>query len=92
MNEEELIRKLASLARTEKPPRVDVARRVMATLYRSAKQEMTEVRPLAWMAGLSTVAAGLIAVLSYSAWQAATDPLLGIFIDLYWGGLWTSGH
>ena len=85
MKPDDLIENLASSAKAENPPEVDVSLRVMAALYNQAKRRRPKTVPLAWIAGVSAVAAGFMAVLSYAAWQAATDPLLGVFIDLYWG-------
>ena len=76
---------LAARARSETPPRVDVAGRVIAIL--TAEQDrldrMTE-RPLMWLAVLSSAAAIPAAVLAIVAYYTWVDPLFEISQAIAW--------
>jgi hypothetical protein len=85
MKEEKIIRKLATRAKAEDPPRVDVTQQVMETLYARAKVDTFELKPLVWVMGFSSSTATLISVWSVASWQAITDPLLRIIFELSWG-------
>lgn len=76
---------LVTRARSEAPPRVDVAGRVIAIL--TAEQDRLDrisERPLMWLAVFSSAIAAsvtVIAVVSYYLW---TSPLVEIFETISW--------
>lgn len=74
----------AAAARGERPPRIDVAERVRASVnrltYRPAVFALPRMAlqdsPLLMFAGASLVAAALVAVVALPAWEAVQDPLV----------------
>lgn len=66
----------AAAARGERPPRIDVAERVRATVNRLAYRPEWRDSPLLMFAGASLVAAALVAVVALPAWEAVQDPLV----------------
>jgi hypothetical protein len=82
MNEEQRIRRLASRAPAQAPPRVDVADRVMATLRRAEEAPALDARPLAWVAALSAAGAAAVTLLAFSMQASWADVLLAAFTDV----------
>jgi hypothetical protein len=84
MNELDMLRKLAAVARNEPVPPVDVSRSVIARL--SVRQDEWNTS-LAWVAGLSLAAALPALVIAIYVLETWTDPLQEMFFNL--GGLLT---
>jgi hypothetical protein len=76
MTELEILRKLASAARREEVPHVDVCQRVLASIS-TPEDELN--RCLAWIAGLSAAAAVPAAILAFQAVEIMSDPLREFF-------------
>jgi len=76
---------LAARARSETPPRVDVAGRVIAILTAEQNQlaHISE-RPLMWLAVFSSAAAVPAVVLAIVAYYASLDPLFEISQAISW--------
>ena len=72
MNEITILEKLASAARGEEVPEVDVSRKVLAAL---SEPEEDLNRPLAWIAGLSFAAAVPAVLFAFFVLDVRTDPL-----------------
>ena len=87
MKEERIIQKLASMARKESPPQVDVADRVMAILRTRGEGRRTVVDPITWVAAASAAVAIPVSLAAFSvagswgdtlmAWMAALADLAG---------------
>lgn len=84
MSEERRIRELASRARMERAPRVDVADRVMAILRNQQRARAAEDRALAWVAGLSAAVAVPVALAAFATWQTWSDPLMATLVEFTW--------
>ena len=85
MNEEELMKKLASRARLEQPPQLDVADKVMAALYSPTEEERVASNPLAWVAAASAALAIVVAVLAIPALDTWTDIIFAKLNEIPWG-------
>ncbi len=71
MNEEQILKKLASAARGDGPPRIDVAERVLADLAVAGEPRNL----LLWVfTATSAAAASVVAVLALRVWAARQDP------------------
>jgi len=81
MNELEFLKKLSVVAGKEDVPNPDVSRRVIAILR---DREEDSVKPLAWMAALSSAAAIPLAIAAFYALETLTNPLLSVFYALRW--------
>jgi len=81
MNEIEYLEGLASAARREDVPQVDVSGRVTAMLRERVEDS---VRPLAWVASLSFAAALPVAIVAYQILETSMDPLLVVFQMAPW--------
>ena len=85
MKNEHLFQALITRARREEPPSVDVAGRVIATLTAERDRlERISVRPLMWLAALSSavaVPAVILAIVVYNTW---TGPLFEISQAISW--------
>lgn len=73
--------RLAAAARRECPPKVDVARQVVATVESWRRQPSVygawmADSPLLAFAGLSLAAAILVGILALPAWESVQDPLV----------------
>ena len=68
--------RLAAVARSEQPPRIDVAEQVRATVDRLAYRPAWQESPLLMFAGASLVAAALVAAVALPAWESVQDPLV----------------
>lgn len=76
---------LAARARSESPPAVDVAGRVISLL--SAEQDRMErmsERPLMWLAAVSSVVAVPVVVAAVVVYNALIDPLFEISQAIAW--------
>ena len=85
MKNENLFEALASRARSESPPAVDVAGRVIARL--SAEQsriERTAEKPLLWLAAASSAFAVSTVVIAIMVYNASTGPLYEISQAIAW--------
>lgn len=76
MTELEILKRLASAARREGVPHVDVSRSVLYSLD-TAEDEFD--RCLAWMAAVSVAAALPVTALAFRTLEALTDPLGDLF-------------
>jgi hypothetical protein len=86
MNKLEQFELLASAARRERVPRLDVTARVLARIRpaearRAGRLPLEEV-PLLAVSGLSVLAATIVVVLAVDAWAPLVDPLAGLFTPL----------
>jgi hypothetical protein len=85
MNLEKRLEALASLARAERPPDVDVSTRVLEILASDHRQTMfVSERPWAWLAAVSSVAAVLAVLFTIVAYNAWADPLSEISQAIAW--------
>jgi len=76
---------LAARARSETPPCVDVAGRVIAVLTaEQSRLDRISERPLMWLAVFSSAAAVPAAVLAVVAYYTWIDPLLEISQAIAW--------
>ena len=75
-NKLEQFERWAAAARGERPPRVDVAERVRATVNRLAYQPAWYDSPWLLFAGASLAAAALVAAVALPAWESVQDPLV----------------
>ncbi len=72
MNEEKLLRKLASAARGDQPPPIDVAEWVMDDLARARRPG----NALLWVfTAASSAAAAIIITAALLVWEARQDPV-----------------
>ncbi len=85
MKDESRFEALTARARSESPPAVDVAGRVIAILAAERERiDRTSERPLMWLAAFSSavaVPAVVAAIVVYNAWA---DPLLEISQAIAW--------
>lgn len=85
MKNEHLFQALITRARSEEPPSVDVAGRVIATLTAERDRlERISDRPLMWLAALSSavaVPAVILAIVVYNTW---VGPLFEISQAISW--------
>lgn len=85
MMDENRFEALTARARSESPPAVDVAGRVIAILAAERKRlDRASERPLMWLAAFSSavaVPAVVAAIVVYNAWA---DPLLEISQAIAW--------
>jgi hypothetical protein len=80
-----LFEALAARARSELPPSVDVAGRVIARLSteQSRREKMTE-KPLLWLAAASSAFAVSAVVIAIMVYNASTGPLYEISQAIAW--------
>ncbi len=85
MKNENRFEELIARARSEAPPRVDVAGRVIAILSaeRDRMERMTE-RPLMWLAAASAAVAVPVVVAAVVVYNASTGPLYEISQAIAW--------
>jgi hypothetical protein len=69
MNETDFIRQLASRARTETHPSLDVSNRVMLALNNLSEQTANNYRPLVFMTGFSVLVAIFTGVMTLATYQ-----------------------
>ncbi len=85
MKNENLFEALAARARSESPPEIDVAGRVIARL--SAEQNRIEQmaeKPLLWLAAASSAFAVSSVVIAIMVYNASTGPLYEISQAIAW--------
>jgi hypothetical protein len=85
MKNESFLRALCARARSDTPPAVDVADRVVARL--SAEQNLIErmaEKPLLWLAAASSAVAVPAVVIAIMVYNAATGPLYEISQAISW--------
>ena len=78
MTEWERFERLATLARRDAAPRLDVAARVLRTI-RAAEAAQTVNLPMLIFSGVSLVAASIGMLLAVQAWSPLSDSLSGMF-------------
>jgi hypothetical protein len=85
MKNENLFEALAARARSESPPAVDVAGRVIARLSteQSRIEKMAE-KPLLWLAAASSAFAVSTVVIAIIVYNASTGPLYEISQAIAW--------
>ncbi len=85
MKNENRFEELIARARSEAPPRVDVAGRVIAILSaeRDRMERITE-RPLMWLAAASSAVAVPVVVAAVVVYNASTGPLYEISQAIAW--------
>jgi hypothetical protein len=85
MKNESLFEALAARARSESPPAVDVAGRVIARLSteQSRIEKMAE-KPLLWLAAASSAFAVSAVVIAIMVYNASTGPLYEISQAIAW--------
>lgn len=72
---------LAARARSESPPPVDVAERVLADLRSTRPRQSTDA--LLWaLGGAAVLAASITILLGYGSYNTLTDPLAGLLEPL----------
>jgi len=81
MNDLEKLLWLASRARREPIPPVDVSARVLARL-RAPVERPASGLPLLAFSGLAAVAASIVLVIALESWSALSDPLAGLLSPL----------
>ena len=85
MRNESLFEALTARARSESPPAVDVAGRVIAILAAECvRVDRTSERPLMWLAAFSSAVAAPAAVAAIVVYNAWADPLLEISRAIAW--------
>ena len=83
MKEERIIQELASLARKEAPPQVNVADRVMAILRTSRGEgRRTVVDPIAWVAAASAAVAIPVVLAAFPFGGSWGDTLMAVMAAL----------
>jgi len=85
MKNESFLEALSARARSESPPSVDVAGRVIARL--NAEQNRVErisEKPLLWLAAASTAVAASVVVAAIMVYNASTGPLYEISQAIAW--------
>ena len=82
MKEERIIQELASLARKEAPPQVNVADRVMAILRTRGEGRRTVIDPIAWVAVASAAVAIPVVLAAFSLGGSWSDTLMAALADL----------
>ena len=85
MKNENLFEALSARARSESPPSVDVAGRVIARLNaeQSRIEQLTE-KPLLWLAAVSSAFAVPAVVIAIMVYNASTGPLYEISQAISW--------
>jgi len=85
MKNESLFEALSARARSETPPSVDVAGRVIAILNaeQSRIEQLTE-KPLLWLAAASSAFAVSAVVIAIMVYNASTGPLYEISQAISW--------
>ena len=85
MKNENLFEALSARARSESPPSVDVAGRVIARLnaQQSRIEQMSE-KPLLWLAAASSAFAVSAVVIAIMVYNASTGPLYEISQAIAW--------
>ena len=85
MKNKNLFEALATRARSESPPSVDVAGRVIAILRTEQNriERMTE-KPLLWLAAASSAVAVPVVVAAIMVYNASTGPLYEISQAISW--------
>jgi hypothetical protein len=79
------IEKLASLARMEPSPRVDVAQNVMAALAsRVGERIRASERQMMWFALCSSALAAMIAVAAVAVYYSSVDPVTEVSQAIFW--------
>jgi hypothetical protein len=73
-----IIEKLGKMAQKEGPPQVDISKAVMLEIA-FLEQENAGFVPFEWFAGISAVAASIVAFLSFYAWRYMADPFIQLF-------------
>jgi hypothetical protein len=82
---ESKLRILASYARSETHPHVDVTDKVIAILTDEQYQHQRILdRPLLWLAALSSAAAAFTVLFAFVLYEIGTDPLLEISQAISW--------
>lgn len=81
MSELNRFERLATTARRERAPKIDVRAQVMATVTSFERRPalyagLLADSPLLAFAGLSLAAAVLVGMLAYPAWESVQDPLV----------------
>ena len=92
MKHESLFEALSARARSESPPSVDIAGRVIAILNASAGRLTVEQnriegmaeRPLLWLAAASSAVAASVVVAAIMVYNASTGPLYEISRAIAW--------
>ena len=85
MNLEKRFKALVSLARTERPPDVDVSARVLDIIAGDHRQVVfASEKPWAWLAVVSSAAAVLAVLFTIVAYNAWADPLSEISQAVAW--------
>jgi len=92
MKNESLFEALSARARSESPPKVDVAGRVIAILNASAGRltaeqnriERMAEKPLLWLAAVSSALAVPAVVVAIMVYNASTGPLYEISQAIAW--------
>jgi hypothetical protein len=88
MNEEKLMRRLARRARTEPPPHVDIAGRVIASVLAKGDAKPVGRDPLTWVAAFSAAAAASVALLALFTWTAWAHSFpMRWLLEVPWEGL-----
>jgi hypothetical protein len=85
MKNENLFEALAARARSDSPPAVDVAGRVIARLSTEQNRiERMAEKPLLWLAAASSVFAVSAVVIAIMVYNASTGPLYEISQAIAW--------
>jgi len=85
MKNESLFEALAARARSESPPVVDVAGRVIARLNaQQSRIEQISEKPLLWLAAASSAFAVSAVVIAIMVYNASTGPLYEISQAIAW--------
>ena len=84
MNEEERLSRLVLRARAERPPQVDVARRVMAALCAQRAPLEERADPWTWVAASSAAAAIAAIVIVLASGETWSQVLMTTLSDLPW--------
>jgi hypothetical protein len=74
-----IIEKLAKIAKKEKILQIDVSRAVMHEIGLLQQEEKASFLSLEWFAGVSAIAASILMVLSFHAWQYIVNPFMQLF-------------
>ena len=81
------IEKLAQMAKKEKIASYDISHKVIQQV-RTTQQDTVSLWPFELFAGISAIAASIVAVFSIQAWRYIIDPLVQLFIPLQEIPLW----
>jgi hypothetical protein len=85
MKNESFLEALSARARSESPPSVDVAGRVIARLNAEQNRiERMSERPLLWLAAASSAVAASVVVAAIMVYNASTGPLYEISQAIAW--------